>query len=348
MVKMKKRSDGRWQKSITLPNGKRKVFYSTLPNQRQAEADIMRQAMSFKDKEEKGLLFSKVAELWEEEHCEKLAYSTAAKYKPLIKYANALFSDTLIKDITPNDIKLLISKKIKQGYAAKTITHQLSILKMIFDYACIEGHIKENPCQHIRVPSGLPKQKRRIPLSEEIQKVILSTDKSFGMIAFFALYTGMRKGEILALNWEDIDFENKLITVDKAVYFVGNSPHIKKPKTEAGTRKVILLDCVIEKLDRKKHGLVFPGADGISHMKQSYYEDNWDKYKKETGLNITLHQLRHAYASYILHDAGIDVKTAQELLGHADVSTTQNIYTQITESKLQKTAAQLNTHTSSM
>ena len=86
----------------------------------------------------------------------------------------------------------------------------------------------------------------------------------------------------------------------------------------------------------------------IPLLLSAYFEDNWNKYKKEAGINITLHQLRHAYASYILHDSGIDVKTAQELMGHADISTTQNIYTQITERRIKDVSEKLNQFTSSI
>lgn len=344
MVKMKKRPDGRWQKSIKLPNGKRKVFYSTLPTQRQAEADIMRQAMSFKDKEEKGLLFSKVAELWEREHLPKLAHSTQERYRSLINCAVDYFSDVYINEITPLDIKKFMQKKIKQGFSAKTIEHQKSVLGLILKFACVEGYLTENPAQYITVPKGLPKNPRTIPTKQEIEIVKNSTDKPFGMIAYFFLHLGLRKGEMLALDAKNINIAEKRIKISESVFFKGNFPYVKTPKTAAGIREGILLDCLVDKLPNIKSGLIFPGKSG-SYMTHSEFHMGWKAYQKATGLTITPHQLRHAYASYILHDAGIDVKTAQFLMGHADISTTQNIYTQITTNKLKAVEEQLNIHT---
>ena len=77
-------------------------------------------------------------------------------------------------------------------------------------------------------------------------------------------------------------------------------------------------------------------------MRKSTFKHRWARYQQETGLIITPHQLRHAFASYILFDAGIDVKTAQSLLGHSDITTTQNIYTQITNNHQVATADKIN------
>ena len=165
------------------------------------------------------------------------------------------------------------------------------------------------------------------------------------MIAYFFLHLGLRKGEMLALDARYINKKERTFKIMHSVYFVGNSPHIKSPKTQAGIREGILLECLLDKLPNIKSGLIFPGKSG-SYMTHSEFHTGWRAYQKATGLTITPHQLRHAYASYILHDAGIDVKTAQYLMGHADISTTQNIYTQITENALKEASKKMNQHIS--
>jgi integrase len=208
----------------------------------------------------------------------------------------------------------------------------MSVLNMIFRYACIEGYIRENPAQYVTVPQGLPKNPRKIPTKEEIEIVKNSTSAPFGILAYTLLHLGLRKGEILALEATDIDRKNNRVYINKSVYFKGNQPFTKLPKTRAGKRVVVLPQCLKDVLPKQHIGLIFPGKNGL--MTASEFQLGWEKYQKETGLNITPHQLRHAYASYILHDSKIDVKTAQYLMGHADISTTQNIYTQITEQAL--------------
>ena len=78
-------------------------------------------------------------------------------------------------------------------------------------------------------------------------------------------------------------------------------------------------------------------------IKNSLFTRKWEKYKEESGLDITAHQLRHTFAT-ILFEANINVKDAQTLMGHSDISVTQNIYTHIREKRLQETAKALNKH----
>ena len=212
---------------------------------------------------------------------------------------------------------------------------------MIFEFACINRYIVNNPCQYIHVPPNLPKHKRGIPDKDTIQAIVKNINVKFGLAACFILYTGLCRGELLALRWSDIDFDNKIIHINKSVYYVGNKPHIKQPKTEAGMRTVILPDFLAYNLPRNKRGLVFPGKDG-KPMAQHFFESQWDEYINSLNIDVHPHQLRHAYASYLLHDSGIDVKTAQELMGHADIKTTQNIYTQLTADKIDEARQKIN------
>ena len=341
-MKLTKRKDGRYCTSRTI-NGERVFFYSSERTEKKAEKDIENQMLAYQgkiEKELKGKTFEYVADEWENEHSKKLAYSTAAKYKPHISFAKEYFKDRYIVEITANDVKNLIAYRVKLNYSQKTVQHTLSVVKMIFEYACINGLIRDNPCIYIKVPQNLPKKKRLIPVKTDIDVIKNSTDKTFGLFAYFLLYTGLRRGEALALTYKDIDVKNKRITINKSVYFEGNKPKLKDPKTMAGKRIVILLDCLLDMLPKKRIGLIF-GENG-KHLPQHRFEKLWKDYQKETGLTITPHQIRHAYCSYILHDMGVDVKTAQYLMGHADISTTQNIYTQITDDNLAMTESRLN------
>ena len=102
-----------------------------------------------------------------------------------------------------------------------------------------------------------------------------------------------------------------------------------------------MLDVLADKLPKgKPDALLFPNESG-ELMRETQFQRQWELYCKATGLSITPHQLRHAYAT-ILFNAGIDDKDAQELLGHANLSTTRDIYTHITQRRREKTAAILN------
>ena len=334
MASGKRRSDGLIQRQVTI-NGKRKVFYG------KNERDLNKKIAEFKEEAARGRTFAEVAEEWWGKHLEKLAYNSVRNYLPAYKRTLDEFASRTMSDITPKDAQLFISRFAKRGYAQKTVQTQLLVLHLICEHAVIEGDIPYNIASPVQVPRGLSKEKREMPTEEELQIVRNSLDKTFGLFAFFLLYTGCRRGEALALTHGDIDRQNCTIFVNKSLYHISNSPHLKTPKTAAGTRSVILLDILKEKLpEGKRNELLFPNEEG-GLMTEAQARSNWKKYLKETGLNITPHQLRHAYAT-ILFDAGVDDKDAQELLGHANISTTRDIYTHISKSRFEKTAQKLN------
>lgn len=330
---MKKRADGRYQKSITI-NGKRTVFYG------KNIAELNRKIIEYREKEKNGKSFFEVCDEWEKEHFENLEYTTKVRYNTPIEYAKKEFKNVYINDITPDDVDLYIKKCVSKGYSSKSVKMFFSVLGMIFKHAYIKRYIKVNPCLYLTIPSNLPKSSRKPLTKEEIKIVNKSIDKTFGFFAYFLLYTGLRRGEALALMYEDIDFENKEINVNKSVYYESNTPKIKTPKTESGNRKVILIDCLSKCIQKGKNGYIFCNDDGtlLGNSKVTRY---WTKYKEETGLDITPHQLRHTYAS-ILFDAGISDKDAQDLMGHSDITITKNIYVHISKERKKKTAETLN------
>lgn len=339
---MKKRNDGRWQRSTTI-NGKRIVFYSSEKNEKKAIKDIERQMINYSLAKELGKTFKEVADEWQEEHFSKLEHYTERRYKTLLEHANNEFEERYIKDIAPKDIECFLLKFSIKNYASKTIKDQFSILKMIFRYACVKEYIDSDVTRYIKPPKGADSQKREALSYEEMDVVDNSINCTFGLLAFFLMYSGLRKGEALALQWKDIDFKNNEINVYKSVCHHNNQPHIKGTKTDSGNRKIILLDCLAKELkkcrNKTKNNYVFSGSS--TPLTNSQFQCRWKKYNDETGLNITAHQLRHTFAT-ILFEAEIDVKDAQHLMGHSDISVTQNIYTHVRQNRTTKTAGKLN------
>lgn len=115
------------------------------------------------------------------------------------------------------------------------------------------------------------------------------------------------------------------------------------PKTDAGIRDVAMLACVEERLSVMAKGK--SDADflfgGDKPLTKSAFRRKWQAYKKETGIDFTPHQLRHAYAT-LLYDAGIDEKVAQGLMGHSTIALTRDIYTHVRQSRLDSAASSLN------
>ncbi|MBO5060278.1 MAG: site-specific integrase [Clostridia bacterium] len=337
---MKKRADGRWQKVKTI-NGQKVTFYSRADTERKAIKDIENQMIEYTEKEKIKHSFRYIAELWNEEYRERISdinyrKNTKAAYEYILDYFEEYKN---IKDITAVEINIFISKLISKQYYKKTVANYKCILNMIFQYALLNGYILYNPVRDIRLPNNLPKTPRKIPTDAEIKEI----DKhytGFDFLPYFLLYTGLRLSEALALSYEDIDLKNNIITVNKHMLFNNNKPIIEnRTKTENSKRAVALLDRVREKLPRKK-GLIFGNENGTPYTKIQL-QRRWEKYQKTYGVTVTAHQLRHAYAT-MLFEAGIDLKDAQELMGHSDINLTRQIYTHIRDKRKNETVEKLN------
>ena len=333
-----RRKDGLYEKILNI-NGKRVAFRA------KTEDGVYQKIMNYQEKEERGLTFEEAAELWYDEHWETLSPTTQQGYQFPFDEIKDYFKGEYIKKITHKDINQYI-KQLPSTYARKTCANRLCLLNMIFKHAIVEDYITENPCQYITIPKNHRSNKRRAPTSDEIKiikKNIGVEFKSFpvGFLAVFFLYTGCRKGEALALKFKDIDYESKRIYITKSVYFVNNEGKLKPPKTSAGKREIIIPDFLLNLLPKgKKNNYLFCVRSG-EPLKKDFFERAWNSWKKQTGLTLTAHQLRHGYAT-LLHEANIDVKDAQDLLGHADASTTQNIYTEVSKNRRVAVAKKLN------
>ncbi len=301
---------------------------------------------------------------WKNEHWKTIEYNTTKGYNPAFKRALFYFKDKKLSEIKPIDINEFIIQFSKTGVCKKTVRTQLLILNMLLNFCVIKGYMKYNPAECIDIPKHLPHTIRNPPTIDQIEKVKKGLNATFGLFAYFLLFTGCRKGEALALRYSDIDRCNKLITINKSIYYKGNSPFVKLPKTDAGLRKIVLLDNLEKVIPLGEPNQYIFANDANGLLTSSQFQNKWNNYCKEIGLYkeksyyeksgrlhnkiiplITPHQLRHAYAT-MLFDAGVDEKDAQELLGHTSIIMTKDVYTHISEARKEKTAKILNEYLS--
>lgn len=326
------RPDG-LHEAIRVINGKR------VPFRGRTDAEVERKMIEYQEKIERGNLFKEVAEKWEDEVFPGLTPGTLKVYKPAFKRAVDRLGEIPMKDVLPNDIKALLEGMKKQQYARKTVSNQRLVVNLICQAAVLDGEIRYNPCREVKIPKGLKVTQRRLPTDEEIEIVKTGKNEPDGLLPYLILYTGCRKGEALALEHRDIKRKEKVILITKSVSYKGQTPSLKDPKTEKGTREIILLDNLVEVLPRGI-GLIFPGKDG-GLMRPAEYERRWRRWQKRTGVTLTAHQLRHGYAT-LLFEAGINERDAMDLMGHSDIRLLQNVYTHIRKTRKEKTAAILN------
>jgi len=326
------RPDG-LHEAIRTINGKRVAFRG------RTDAEVEKKMIEYREHQQRGPLFKEVAEKWEEKHYPTLSPYTIRSYKPACRRACDRFEDMPIKDILPSDVAALLQKMAAQQYARKTVATQLLVINLICRHAVIEGDLRINPCREVTVPQGLARKPREIPTDAELNAVKQGLDLPGGMLPYFILYTGCRRGEALALSYKDIDFKKKIIHINKSLCHEDGKPYLKAPKSKAGVRDVPLLDKLFKVLPRGI-GLLFPGPDG-GLMREADYLRVWRAWQKAAKVKVTAHQLRHGYAT-MLFESGIPERDAMDLLGHADIKLTQNIYTHIRKNRKQQTIAALN------
>lgn len=359
---MYKRGDGRWADWAVNSAGQRKQFTG------KTQKIVKQKIAEWLLEGEKGKTFAAVADAWDNWHAEQVSHNAHDVYAAPLKRAKEHFGKAYMADITPDQVQGFINAMSARDYAKSTVQKHLNMMRMIFDYAIVQqgSGITYNPCGAVRVPHGLSTNRREPPTDEQLSLVAVADDE-LGLFAYFLLYTGMRRGELLALRWEDIDRKAKTITINKSVYYVGNNPHIKTPKTEAGNRTIILLDVLADVLPEGGSGYVFGGNAPLT---KSAFRKGWIRLCRKLGLvteetkttlsrdksheitttvytpTVTPHQFRHAFAS-MLDDAGIDEMGAKTLLGHSSIVVTKDIYTHLRQSKQQRIGEELNRFLSS-
>ena len=336
-IKSTKRLDGRLVRSITDPRtGKRKYFYG------KTEREINAQIMEYTTRIEEGRPFKEVAEEWWKEAEPDLANQTIKVYKPALARAIEAFEDMSIKDIKPREISQFLQRLAKKGLAMKTIMNQRTVVNQIFDHAVVECDVDLNPCTSVQTPKNLKKEKRSAATDSD--EALVREHRDLWLFPYMALMTGMRRGEILALQWKDIDFDNNIINVTKSAEYIGNRANIKEPKTEAGIRMVPLLDELKEFLltqPNRTPDYYVISDDGKNPLPHRRYQTLYKHFIQQTGVSCTAHQLRHSFAT-IAFESGVDPKAIQEIVGHKQLSTTMDIYADFRQKSLKSAAEKLN------
>ena len=326
---MTRRSDGRWQEAIMI-DGKRKYFYG------KSKAEVLRKIREHEEKAKSGQLFPAVAREWWNKHESSLSPNTQRGYVAALKRAEHYFAKTDVAAIRPVDVSRFLAKMIAEHtMAEKTAKTQLLVMNLLLRYATETGYIDANPAADLRVPKHLRKEKRDMASHDDLAIIKDSLHIPFGFYAYFILCTGLRRSEALALQWKDIDINRRMISVNKSIYYVGNTPFLKSPKTEAGKRTVPIINALMPYLTPgypEEYVFTSPEFPGDPLHKHTY-ERYWDEYCKESGVRCTPHQIRHAYVT-MLWEAGIEPEIAMKMTGHAQISTMRDIYTHIRDSKL--------------
>ncbi len=241
------------------------------------------------------------------------------------------FEKMKVKDIKAIHIRKWQTDLLKMEYSKtylKTIYNQLTA---IFNYAIRFHNLDKNPC-HIAGSIGKKDADEMQILSlQEFNKMIdCVTDKENKFFYIILFWTGMRKGELLALTYEDVDFENKTIMINKNFQIVKKERLITDPKTPRGRRVIAVNDIVLNCIKDLWNTSYKPNkTDKIFYLSKDSLKRQLDTACKKAGVpRIRVHDLRHSHASYLLSN-GVNIVILSRRLGHEKVQTTLNIYCHI-------------------
>ena len=155
------------------------------------------------------------------------------------------------------------------------------------------------------------------------------------------LYTGVRRGEALALRWENLDRKMGVIHIEQAVTFLGNQPVLGDTKSEAGIRTVPFDECLMEILRPYRQISGFIVGDGVTPMTERTFTRMWQRISRTIDLHgATPHTFRHTYIT-LAASSGIDVKTLQSIAGHSDIKMTMERYAHKRDEKIVEAGARI-------
>ena len=273
MQRLKKRADGRYRCKY-----KDKEFYGAT----QEEALIARE--QYKDlikaglREDSGeMTVRRYSAKFLPTHKTGIRKDTYNTYAHYLDQVNDIIGDMPVIKVTPTDIKSVYNQFI--GMSDSTIKKVKMLVTSMFKYAVADGYARSNPCDDVIPAEGYSGSHRAI--TDEERQWILDTPSEMRLAVLVMLYAGLRRGEVLALDMDSVDFKNNLIYVTTAVSYEGNKRTIKDPKTKAGTRAVPLFKTLQDEL-KGHEGLIFP-----KELSRSGFRKAWLKYVStvETRIN---------------------------------------------------------------
>lgn len=332
--------------------GKRERTYKTIKGtKKQAEAELRRM---ISEVENGGVIRTSNIRLgewlteWVDTYLINIAATTKAGYRERIKtcilpYLGNIPIKSLRNETIQGWVNLMRNEK---NLSPKTIKNAFLNIKAALDKAVVLRMIPYNPCAGVELPK-LEKYRGKIYDNDEMAKALkIAKDTDMFLPLLLGLSLGLRRGEIIALKWDDIDFVNGDIHIHRNIVLADGEIVVKEPKSEAGNRHIAVGEKVLTELknayaeyqkDKAELGSLFHDLNFVVRQRngQFFRPDSltrkWQRFTDDNDLkHIRLHDLRHSCATAMI-TAGVDPKTVQDRLGHADVSVTMSIYAHSTK-----------------
>jgi len=361
---MPKQSSDGYYRSRFYFNGKQ---YEARSNKSQPEADkkaaLMERSL---ENGEVGASKNMTVQAWCNDWLEtfKKGTITDKSYKGYLHRVNDIIVPEIgnlkLKDV--RDIHLQKIVNTRKGFSKSDTKKVLQTIRAIFKQARVSRLISYDPAENsLKMPMATEGSNRSITDIERARILKTAETHRAGLWVKMMLYCGLRSGEIIALQWKDIDFKSKRVKIDKALE--SGSTEIKEPKSKAGNRSVPIPDIFLKDLQAVKSEPFAPvftqATSGKRHSQDSFYQ-SWSTFKRQMdiengaklsnrkqilistlALDLIPYFLRHTYCTD-LEAAGVPINVAKYLMGHSDISVTSKIYTHTTNEVIDSAAKKIN------
>lgn len=366
MATIRKRPNGTYEIKVSCGygvDGKQHNQYKSYKPEpgmtpRQIEKEVQRQAILFEEDCKRGQItaavkFETFAEQWFEEYAKvNLRPTSYSRMKQLTKRIYPALGHKRLDKITSRDVQKFITDLLVNGknmnngkpLSRKTAVHHLSLISDVFSYAIRMGMLTDNPCRRVVVPRSEQEEKQIYTLDEvkTLYEHLKDEPMKYQVYLLLAIYSGFRRGEMLGLEWKDIDWDNCVISVRRTSnYTASKGIYTDTTKTKKSQRSLKFPQSVMDMLheykdeqdvEREKLGTKWVDHDRLFVKWNGEPMNNntpyfWLKeFCEENNFRFCdIHSLRHFYASALINE-GVDAATVSGALGHSTITTTTSIY----------------------
>lgn len=358
-----KRGENTWLIRIFLgreSNGKRKYFNKTIHGTKKDAQKFLTAKLREKDLgvfiEPASIYLNDFLNRWlEEVSKQKVREKTFNNYESLLNcHVRKKLGLKRLSDIQAYEIQKLYNDMKKANYSPKTIRHVHNVLSSALKQSVKWKMLMQNPCDVCELPRQEKVEMKYLTPEQTTNFLDAAKDDKYFLVFLMAIETGMRPGEYLGLQWKDVDFENKIIAVRRAVFIrKGGGFIFTEPKTKRSSRSIPLSNSMIMTLkahrrnqlevrmkrgaNYQNHDLIFASEIGTPIMHRNLHRRHFKPILEKAKLpDIRLYDLRHTTATLLL-SAGENPKVVSERLGHSSIVLTMDVYSHVLPS-MQKDA----------
>jgi integrase len=331
----------RWRETEIAPDGTRRraLRYEALGEvTRKRASEILNQRLTAaghsKAPTRSRVTFRTLAGEWDSSVLPMYKHSTQKHRRFMLKkHLLPQFGDRAVSDVTRQEIQAYVAHLTQAGYAPKSIDHIHDVLSAVLRTAVKWGHLQENPARGVDLPTLRCVRSKWALTPSQAHSLLTELPALARTMVGLAILSGLRRGELFALRWKDIDEHARLLTVREAVY----DGTFGTPKTEAGRRQIplseaalgLLLEWKTDATTTAPEALLFATRMGTPISPNNVLRRSIFPACKRLGLpRTTWLTFRRTYSSWS-HDKGVPGKVVAQLMGHTNVDTTLNVYTQV-------------------